>query len=337
MIILLYGEFDVGVSTVSPISTYRGGLEKFREAMLFEKLVYTRNMILYEVKIHQTREHLILMLKRVGGEAVTAYKTIFEQSIRCKSNSSKRWLERHSGDHHTKQAKAEHYRSRAAFKLIELDNKFRLFNKRSINIVDLGFAPGAWTQVAIEKMKKIGTKSKILGVDLINCSAPQGSSFIQGDILSKKTHDMVRDFFNYNEHEPINDNTNEPINESSKEPTNEPTKEQLHEHLEGELPVDLIISDMMANTSGIKDNDHFASMDLCDGAIIMACLLLKPGGSLVMKFYTGKEDSLLLKKMQTMFEKVYRMKPDACRNELREMYIIGTKKRAEIHTRDIFT
>ncbi|ODV79689.1 23S ribosomal RNA methyltransferase [Suhomyces tanzawaensis NRRL Y-17324] len=231
-------------------------------------------------------------LARYRASGAGSHPLILWGGLRQKSNSSGRWLERQSNDAHTKQAKTEYYRSRAAYKLIEIDKKYKLFSKRTTNIVDLGFAPGAWTQVAIERMKKLGHKSRILGVDLISCSAPQGSHFIQGDILSRKTHQDIQQFFSEEEAQ----------------------------------PVDLVLSDMMANTSGIKDNDHFASMDLCDGAMILSCHLLKEGGSLVMKFYTGKEDQVLLKKMQKMFKKVYRMKPDACRDELREMYIIGVRK-----------
>lgn len=223
-------------------------------------------------------------------------------SIRYKTKSSKLWLERQSTDHHAKQAKVENYRSRAAYKLLEMDKKFKLFNRKSLNILDLGFAPGAWTQVAIERMKKLNTQSKILGVDLINCTPPKGSHFLQGDILSKRTHTEIREFFREDQ----------------------------------DKPIDLILSDMMANTSGIKDNDHFASMELCDGAIILSCEFLKPGGSLIMKFYTGKEDVLLWSKMERMFERVYRSKPDACRGELREMYVLGIKRRGDVSIRDVF-
>lgn len=229
--------------------------------------------------------------------------------VRNKSNSasSKRWINRQISDKHTRDSKLLNYRSRAAFKLIELDQKFKLFNRKTRNIVDLGFAPGAWTQVALERTKKLNINANIIGVDLIQCSPPDGAHFIQGDILSRATHSQIRDFFN--------------------KVTNE----------ESDVPVDLIISDMMANTSGIKDNDHFASMDLCDGAIILSCSLLKKKGSLVMKYYSGREDQLLLEKLQKMFHKVYRMKPEACRNELKELYFIGVNKKCDkVDARDLF-
>ncbi|CAN3502263.1 rRNA methyltransferase 2, mitochondrial [Diutina catenulata] len=220
-------------------------------------------------------------------------------SLRCKSKSSGRWITRQMNDPHSKQAKNENFRSRAAYKLMEIDDKFRLFNKSVQKVVDLGFAPGAWTQVALARMEK---QAQIIGVDLINCVPPAGAHFLQGDILSKRTHEGVREFFGD----------------------------------ETDRPVDLVISDMMANTSGIKDNDHYASMELCDGALILSVNLLRDGGSLVMKYYTGKEEPLLVERMRTLFSKVYRFKPNACRNESRETYIIGVKRRSNVGLQDVF-
>ncbi|ODV66113.1 23S ribosomal RNA methyltransferase [Hyphopichia burtonii NRRL Y-1933] len=232
--------------------------------------------------------------------AGNAFRTILKVSpIRHKSSSSTRWLSRQKTDIYTKQSKNEHFRSRAAYKLIEINDKFRLLNKHCKYVVDLGFAPGAWTQVAVaELIKKRKQKTKILGVDLINCTPPEGSHFIQGDILSKKTHGEIIDFFN-----------------------------ETDSH--NEKPVDLVLSDMMANTSGIKDNDHYASMDLCDGVLILTCLVLKKNGNLAMKFYTGKEDGILKLRLQKIFKKVYVMKPEACRQELRELYFVCLKKKTD--------
>lgn len=227
---------------------------------------------------------------------------------KSKSTSSSKWLNRQKKDPHTKDSKSQNYRSRAAFKLIEIDDKYKLFNRGTKNIVDLGFAPGAWTQIAIGRTKLLKINANIIGVDLIDCSPPEGASFIKGNILSKKTHANIQEFFNTSK------------NESERE----------------EKPVDLIISDMMANTSGIKDNDHYASMELCDGALILASALLSKNGSMVMKFYTGKEEGLLKDKLQKMFHKVYKMKPFACRDELREMYYIGLKRRNNIDISDLF-
>jgi len=241
------------------------------------------------------------MIRRIALSTLgnNSFTKVLGARSKSKSVSSSRWLNRQKKDSHTRESKLQNYRSRAAFKLMEIDDKYRIFNKNSKNIVDLGFAPGAWTQVAIDRTKSMNINAKIIGVDLIDCSPPEGASFIHGDILSKKTHNSIKDFFN--------------------------TKKGESEF--ETMPVDLIISDMMANTSGIKDNDHYASMELCDGALILASALLNKNGSMVMKFYTGKEDGLLKDKLQKMFHKVFKMKPSACRDELREMYYIGVRKK----------
>lgn len=120
-------------------------------------------------------------------------------SILCKSSaSSNRWLNRQSSDLYTRRAKAENLKSRAAFKLLQIDEKFGIFKKskqksrESLNVLDLGAAPGAWNQVSIERSPH---GSKILGVDILPYQPPKGASSIQGNILSKGTHKLVRDFF----------------------------------------------------------------------------------------------------------------------------------------------
>lgn len=192
-------------------------------------------------------------------------------------------------DHHTKQSREQGFRSRAAYKLIEIDTKFKVFNKKSLNIVDLGFAPGAWTQVALQRGEALQNQMRILGVDLIDSSPPRGAEFLRGDILSKKTHQAIRDHFSGG--------------------------------------VDVVLSDMMANTSGIKDVDHYASMDLCSGVVILAYELLNKNGNLVMKFFSGGEDHLLQTRLQKLFHKVHRFKPDACRAELRELYFVCLRRK----------
>lgn len=227
--------------------------------------------------------------------------------IRCSSGSSKRWINRQINDKFTKDSKSSNYRSRAAFKLIELDKKFNLFNKGTNNIIDLGFAPGAWSQVALERCKAVGLENpNIIGIDLINCSPPSGVHFVQGDVFKKETQDIIRNHFNAGIKQDV-------------------TEEVVEGRVN--LPVDLILSDMMANTSGVKNSDHYASMDLCTEALRLSIQLLKPKGSLVMKFYTGKEENLLKEELDNLFTKVYRYKPSACRKELKEMYFIGMKRK----------
>lgn len=236
--------------------------------------------------------------------------------VRHSSSSSKKWLNRQMNDRFTKDAKASNYRSRAAFKLIELDKKFSLFNKNTKNIIDLGFAPGAWSQVALERSRSIGILNlNILGIDLIKCNPPEGVHFVQGDVFTKETQDKIREHFSNQMTSGV----------KSKEQELEPGSELENKNIL--LPVNLILSDMMANTSGVKNSDHFASMDLCTEALKLALQLLQPKGNLVMKFYTGKEEGLLKEELDRIFTKVYRFKPQACRKELKEMYFIGMKKK----------
>lgn len=212
--------------------------------------------------------------------------------LRYKSGtSSRRWIDRQSADPFTKKSLSDGYRSRAAYKLLEMNLKFKIFKKSSRNIVDLGFAPGAWTQVALEKSKELKISPRILGVDLIDCAPPTGSHFIQGNIFSRKTHGEIDDFF-------------------------------------AEEGLDVVLSDMMSNTTGNGELDHFASMDICEGVVILADRLLKKNGVLVMKFFSGSQDKELRQKLEAQFTRVFTTKPKACRQSLREMYLVGLGKRA---------
>ncbi|GEQ66497.1 hypothetical protein JCM33374_g160 [Metschnikowia sp. JCM 33374] len=208
------------------------------------------------------------------------------------SASSRMWIDRQSADPFTKQSIADGYRSRAAYKLLEIDRKFKIFKKSTKNIVDLGFAPGAWTQVALARSANFKTTPKILGVDLIDCSPPLGSHFLEGDIFSRKTHQEIDEFF-------------------------------------AEEGLDVVLSDMMCNSSGNGELDHFASMDICEGVVILASRLLQKNGSLVMKYFTGSQDGLLCGKLETHFSRVDRIKPKACRERSREMYMVCTGKKSE--------
>lgn len=135
-----------------------------------------------------------------------SYRCFTTSSTLLKSASSKRWLDRQSGDYFTRRAKIENFKSRAAFKLLQIDEKFNIFgskfksktnlshksNNKPINVLDLGAAPGAWNQVAIERCPP---KSKILGVDILPYQPPNGASTIQGNILSKGTQEQIKNFF----------------------------------------------------------------------------------------------------------------------------------------------
>ena len=294
--------------------------------------------------------------------------------IRYNSNSKQKWLERQRSDHFTAEAKLQNLRSRAAFKLMEIDDKFKLFDRnKNQRVLDLGFAPGAWSQVA---KSRTADESMILGIDILPCDPPLGVSSIQANILSKKTHDLIRLFFSkhfqLNKHDELHKHhgyfqefmenkldkiEQEKIDKNDKLYrevfTNDPTVSSIEK-----LPIDVIISDMyepwqkttnfwnnftnlpynrMANTSGLAIKDHSQSIDLCDAALVSAIDLLRPNGSFVCKLYTGKEDKLLENRMNKVFKKVQRFKPNSSRSESKEIYFVGLKKRNGIDKLAVFT
>lgn len=211
--------------------------------------------------------------------------------FKSSSSSSKRWLDRQLKDIFTKQSKGLNYKSRAAFKLLEINQKYRIFNGKCTNIVDLGCAPGSWSQVAINEMKKkTSVVPKILGIDLIKCGPPRGVTFLQGDFMTPEIH------------------------------------QQIIRYYDGQ-PIQLLLSDMMTNTTGMKDIDHLGSMDLCQSVVQLADKLLAKNGNLVMKFFMGHEQPLLESTLKDMFQKAYRFKPVSSRDELREMYLVALKKK----------
>ncbi|KAI5957320.1 hypothetical protein KGF54_000248 [Candida jiufengensis] len=229
---------------------------------------------------------------------------MFEQvqyvSIRFKSSSLKKHLQKVHNDPFNNKKRGEFYRSRAAFKLIEINGKCKLFDSKTKNIVDLGFSPGAWSQVAVKKVQDQKIPYKILGVDINQAIPVKGCHYIQGDVTKKSTHDKIEEFF------------------------------------EGEK-LDLIISDMMVNCTGHDHHDHIGSMELCNAALILAFNQLKIGGKIVMKVWNGSEIKILESRMKVLFEKLIRMKPDASRSESSEIFFVGLRRKdSNITLQDLF-
>lgn len=262
--------------------------------------------------------------------------------------SSKRWLDRQKQDFYTRESKLDSLRSRAGFKLAQLDDVYHIFsNHRPENILDLGFAPGAWSHMA---HKRSHPDSVILGVDILPCDPPFGVSSIQANILSKRTHSIIRQFF-------MEHNVNNKTTDSDPNNNNNSNSNAIH-IINNVLPVDVIISDMyepfppikystnnltnkpyfrMSNTSGLAVKDHLNSIDLCDAALITAIDLLKPGGSFVCKQFMGSETALYEKRMRKVFSRVERSKPAASRDESKEIYFIGKQKRTTVDKIDVFS
>ncbi len=199
-----------------------------------------------------------------------------------RSKSSKQWLNEHFKDVYVKQSQQDGYRSRASYKLIELNKKDRLFRPGDV-VVDLGAAPGGWSQVASEL---VGDKGRVLASDILPMDSIAGVDFIQGDF------------------------------------TEESVLEQLLASL-GSTKANLVISDMAPNLSGMADIDQPKSMHLVELAIEMAQLTLAPGGSFVAKVFQGEGFDTTLKQLRTYFKSVVSRKPNASRARSKEIYWVA--------------
>ncbi len=200
----------------------------------------------------------------------------------AKTKSSRRWLREHEKDRFVQRSRQEGYRSRASYKLLALDDKDRLF-RPGMTVVDLGAAPGGWSQVAAEK---VGHKGRVIASDILAMDAIAGVDFIQGDF----TEDSVL--------------------------------ESLLAVL-GDRPVDLVISDMAPNFSGMKAVDQPKIMLLVELALDMAEKVLKPGGDFVAKVFHGEDFDAFILTLRRTFDKVVVRKPDASRARSREVYVVA--------------
>ncbi|KAL6449694.1 rlmE Ribosomal RNA large subunit methyltransferase E [Candida maltosa Xu316] len=185
------------------------------------------------------------------------------------------------------------YKSRAAFKLEEIDQKFHIFSKDTRHIVDLGYAPGAWSQYAVKRLND--KQFLILGVDLNTQATPvKGCYYLTGNVMSQTTHLRVKDFF------------------------------RRRGHFDKEL--DLVMSDMMVDCVGNSEADHLGNMELCEAALYLAYEQLKPNRDIVLKVWSGSELSKFENKMKILFKNVYAFKPKASKDKSSELYFIGKKK-----------
>ena len=199
-----------------------------------------------------------------------------------KANNSKNWIKGHVKDPFVIQAQKDGYRSRAAYKLIEIDKKYKII-KSGITAVDLGAAPGGWSQVL---SKKIGLKGKVVGIDLLEVSPIKGIDFIQGDFMQEEI-----------------------LNE-------------MVDKLENK-PVDLVISDMAPNISGIKMVDQQRAINLNELALDFASKHLKQNGFFLVKSFVGIDFEEYVKNLRACFKKVFKIKPDSSRSRSSEIFLLG--------------
>lgn len=205
-----------------------------------------------------------------------------------RSKSSKQWLKEHFDDQYVKRSQEEGYRSRASYKLLEIQDKDALI-KPGMTVVDLGSAPGGWSQVAAQLA---GERGRVLACDILPMDTLAGVEFIEGDFTEQAVLD------------------------------------RLLESL-GEAGADLVISDMAPNLSGMKDIDQPRAMYLAELALDLARTTLQEGGSFLVKVFQGAGFEDYLQQMRASFQAVKTRKPGASRQRSREVYLLGTGYRPE--------
>lgn len=234
------------------------------------------------------------MKKPGGSKAGAGGQRVLRTRVKKKSGlkeSSRRWLERHLNDPYVQRSRAEGYRSRAAYKLIEIDDKHRLL-KPGQRVIDLGAAPGGWCQVAAERVGSTEERPLVVGIDYLEMDPVPGAAILKMDFLD------------------------------------DDAPARLMEVLGG--APDIVLSDMAAPTTGHRRTDHLRTMHLCEVAADFAISVLKPGGHFLAKTFQGGTEGGLLDLLKRNFRAVHHVKPPASRDESVELYILakGFKGRA---------
>lgn len=217
-----------------------------------------------------------------GRQAAVRVKTAKKRSV-----SSARWLERQLNDPYVAEAQKRGFRSRAAFKLMQLDDKFRLLAPGR-RVVDLGAAPGGWTQVAVERVRSNSSTGggQVVGLDILEMDEVPGAITMQADFLDETAPD------------------------------------RLKAALGG--PADVVLSDMAAPTTGHAQTDHLRIMGLAEAAYDFAEEVLAPGGAFVCKLFQGGAERDLLERLKRDFAVVRHAKPAASRADSSETYLVAT-------------
>jgi len=201
----------------------------------------------------------------------------------AKTKSSKGWLKEHFDDEFVLRSQRDGYRSRAIYKLIEIDEKDRLI-KSGMTVVDLGAAPGGWSEYAV---KKVGAKGKLIALDILPMAPIAGVNFIEGDFREDDVYEQLM-------------------------------------KVTGDSPVDLVISDMAPNISGMESVDIPRAFYLCELALDFSRQTLKPGGGFLAKLFQGEGFDQYHKELKQSFSRVVMRKPRASRARSREIYALAT-------------
>ncbi|MCC8416169.1 MAG: RlmE family RNA methyltransferase [Rickettsia endosymbiont of Gnoriste bilineata] len=219
-------------------------------------------------------------------------KFVAVKTAKRRKTSSKEWLARQLNDPYVAKAKLDGYRSRSAYKLLEIHEKFNLL-KPGMKLVDLGAAPGGWSQVAAKIIKSdesVSNNSMIIAVDLLEIEPIIGVDCLQKDFYAEDTEETIIKMLNGS--------------------------------------ADIVMSDMAANTTGHTKTDHIRTLDLCEHAIDFALKILKPGGHFIAKIFRGGAENSALNRIKLNFHKVKHFKPSSSRKESVEIYLIALSRKS---------
>src|SRR6202030_2286936 len=221
-----------------------------------------------------------MMAKDTTGRLHVTVKTGGKRKL-----SSKLWLERQLNDPYVARARREGLRSRAAYKLSEIDDKYH-FLKPGMSVVDLGAAPGGWSQIAAKRVGAADGRGKVVAIDLLEMPEIPGGSFAQLDFLA------------------------------------DDAPEKLLKMMGGRA--DVVLSDMAANTTGHRKTDQLRILGLVEGAAAFAADVLKPGGTFVAKVFQSGADAALMTQLKQDFATVRHVKPASSRKDSSERYVLAT-------------
>lgn len=207
------------------------------------------------------------------------------RTAKRRTASSTRWLERQLNDPYVARAKDEGYRARSAYKLIEIDDRYRLLapGKR---VVDLGAAPGGWSQVAAARVRSTDADPLVVAIDYLDMDPIPGVSILKKDFLDADAPDAIRAAL-------------------------------------GDHQADVVLSDMAAPTTGHRQTDHLRTIHLCEMAADFAVSILKPGGHFVAKVFRGGTEQALLATLKRDFASLHHVKPPASRSASVELYLVA--------------
>ena len=213
------------------------------------------------------------------------------RTARGRKLSSTLWLQRQLNDPYVKQAKAEGYASRAAYKLKQMDDRYGLI-RPGMRIIDLGAAPGGWTQVCVERTGSTPEAPLVAGIDYLDMMEVPGAVILKKDFLDDDAPDA------------------------------------LISAIGGHAP-DIVLSDMAAPTTGHRRTDHLRTMHLVEVALDFALKVLKPGGHFLCKTFQGGTEAELLNLMKSAFREVHHVKPPASRDGSVELYLLALDMRGQ--------